>query len=174
MANPFIAQIIQFGGNFAPRAWAFCDGQILPISQNTALFSLIGCTFGGDCRTTFALPDCRGRTMVHPGNGPGLTPRQYGQKGGEESHTLSVAEMPSHSHALEAEAGNGTQQSAAGNMLANGTVDSMYLPPNAFPNSAMATQSIASAGGNQSHNNMQPWIGLYHIIALQGVFPSRS
>ena len=173
--DPFIAQIIMFGGNFAPRGWAFCDGQLLAISQNTALFSLLGTTYGGDGRTTFGLPDLRGRVPIHPGNGPGLPSLTLGAKGGSATNTLSVAQLPAHNHAAAAQAANPV-----------GRGEGTASPNNAYPaeggtyatvkNVAMAADSVSVGltGSNQPVNNMQPFTGINYIIALQGVFPSRS
>ncbi|MGR8935952.1 MAG: phage tail protein [Gammaproteobacteria bacterium] len=171
MSEPFIAEIRIFAGDFAPRGWAFCNGQLLPISQNTALFSLIGTTYGGDGRSTTALPDMEGRAPMHPGRGPGLTERRLGERGGVESVTLTEAQMPHHSHTLRATDEDGNRQSAAGNAVARGTP--MYLPP---PQTlgAMAAATLPDTGGSLPHNNMQPYLTMNFIIALQGLYPSRS
>jgi microcystin-dependent protein len=167
--DPTIAEISMFGGNFAPRSWANCDGQLLPISQNTALFSILGTTYGGDGRTTFGLPELRGRVAVHTGSGPGLTPRQMGQRSGSETNTLTIAQLPSHGHAINAR-DEGTTDDPTGAFIAgDGT--------NAFGSSsnvAMANTSVANTGGGQAFNNMQPYMVVRYIIALQGVFPSRN
>lgn len=159
MSEPFIGQIVMFGGNFAPRGWALCDGQLLPISSNSALFSILGTTYGGDGVSTFGLPDLRGRSPMHPGSGPGLTPRQLGQKGGAERVTLTTNQLPAHSHDMELTSGNGTTNNPVG----VGT------------NSTWA-QSVASSdtGGGQAHDNMAPFLCTNFIIALQGTYPSRS
>ena len=168
--EPFIGMVILFGGNFAPRGWALCDGQLLPISENTSLFSILGTTYGGDGRTTFALPDLRGRVPMHPGNGPGLTPRDLGQKLGEESVSLTVAQMPSHGHEMNVANVTADNDRPTGGMLARGQIYSATATPTATLNPT----TIASNGGNQAHDNMQPSLGINYIIALQGVYPSRS
>ena len=178
MSEPFIGQIVMFGGNFAPRNWAFCDGALLPISQNTALFSILGTTYGGDGRTTFALPDLRGRIPMHPGNGPGLTSRRLGEKGGVENVTLTTNEIPSHSHGATANAvaPAGNSNDANNNFWADdaGVSSGTYHtgPANTTMN-ADAVQ-IAPAGGNQAHANVQPYQCVNFIICLYGIFPSRS
>ena len=167
--DPFIAEIIMFGGNFAPRGWAFCDGQLLPISSNSALFSILGTTYGGDGRTTFALPDLRGRVSMHPGNGPGLSSRRLGEKGGTEHNTLTTAQLPAHNHALAAkEEANAADPS--GSFIAG-------TGSNAFGTTAGVTMNaaaIGNTGGGQSVNNIQPYECVNYIIALVGVFPSRN
>ncbi len=173
MSDPFIAEIIMFGGNFAPRGWAFCNGQLLAISQNSALFSLLGTTYGGDGRTTFGLPELRGRVPMHAGSGPGLTPRPLGQKGGAERVTLTVQEMPSHNHTatLHAESKTGDPSvSPSGKLLARGVPVAV---PDPGDNRTMAADSIIvlDNGGGQSHNNLQPYQVVNFIIALQGVLP---
>jgi microcystin-dependent protein len=169
-ADPFIAEIILFGGNFAPRGWAFCSGQLLNIASNTALFSILGTTYGGDGRTTFALPDLRGRVPLHPGTGPGLTNRRQGEKSGVERHTLSDAEMPSHTHTAKAQQGNGSTENPTGLLPARNPAG---IPEyGATADADMSADAIAAAGGSQSHNNMQPYLGVNYIIALVGVFPS--
>lgn len=177
MSEPFLAEVIMFAGNFAPRGWAFCQGQILSIAQNTALFSLLGTTFGGNGQTTFALPDLRGRVPVGTGQGPGLPSINLGQVAGEPTHTLIITEMPSHNHAAQA-AGNsssGDNASPGGNTWATSTArDNLYV--NAAPNSPMAanTVTVGIAGGSQPHNNMQPYLGINFIIAIEGIYPSRN
>jgi len=173
MSDPFIAEIVMFGGNFAPRGWAFCDGQLLAISSNTALFSLVGTTFGGDGRTTFGLPEMRGRTPVHVGNGPGLTPVSWGQRGGNNNTTLSTANMPNHTHTLRAFNEEAEVTTPSGNVMA-ATVGTNFAYANETPDVNMRSDAITSVGGNASFSNMQPFIGIYHIIALVGTFPSRS
>ena len=180
----FIGEVRMFAGNFAPRNWALTDGQLLPISSNTALFSILGTTYGGDGRTTFALPDLRGRVSVHPGTGPGLTPRSLGQKSGSETNTLNVNQLPSHNHTasttstLKATTAGGTTEIPTGNVLADDGNDRIYAAGPA--NTDMGASAIESSttvnnnGGGQAVNNMQPWLGINHIICLQGIFPSRS
>lgn len=176
MSEPFIAEIRIFAGNFAPRNWAFCDGQLLPIAQNTALFSLIGTTYGGDGRTTTALPNLKGRAPMHPGRGPGLTPRRLGERGGGETVTLTEAQMPSHTHALNASSDatdeEGTTSPANAATGESEAANTLYGAPTNL--GAMAGGILASAGGSQAHNNMQPFLTINFIIALVGLYPSRS
>lgn len=176
--EPLLGQIIMFGGNFAPRGWAFCDGQLLPISSNSALFSILGTMYGGDGRTTFALPDLRGRFPLHPGNGPGLPSYRQGQKGGQPEVTLSVANMPSHNHTptLHGSRAQATSQNPNGNVL-GGSASPMYeASPGAANMSTMSGDSITSqnVGGGMSFSVENPFCAVQFIIALQGVFPSRS
>lgn len=161
MATPFIGQITLFAGNFAPRGWAFCQGQLLSIAQNTALFSILGTTYGGDGQTTFALPDLRGRVPLQQGQGPGLQSYVLGQKAGTETVTLTVNEMPAHNHSITVTAvpPGGTIPAVDGQLTPT--------PLNAFEASGMT-------GGSQPHNNLQPYLALNYIIALQGIFPSRN
>ncbi|MEM8696425.1 MAG: tail fiber protein [Pseudomonadota bacterium] len=176
MSEPFIAEIRIFAGSFAPRSWAFCDGQLLPISQNTALFSLIGTTYGGDGRTTTALPNMQGRVPMHAGRGPGLTSRRIGQRGGAEQVTLSEAQMPQHQHTqLAVPRGQltvGNSLDPAGNLLASPQTGNQYADANNLVD--MASNSLTNAGGSQPHNNLQPFLVMNFIIALQGLYPSRS
>ena len=170
MSEPFIAEIRIFAGNFAPRGWAFCNGQLLPVSQNTALFSLIGTTYGGDGRTTTALPNLEGRAPMHPGRGPGLTAKRLGERGGVETVTLTEAQMPNHNHSLNGTRESGDNLNPGGNYLCRGTA--MYLPPANL--GSMAPQTLPNTGGSQAHNNMQPYLAINYIIALVGLYPSRS
>lgn len=183
--EPFIGEIVMFGGNFAPRGWAFCQGQLLPISQNSALFSILGTTYGGDGRTSFALPDLRGRSPMSAGNGPGLANYRLGQTGGAETTTLTVANMPSHNHVgvLKVSSANATQSAATNgaSIATPGTLAGRtFTPTEGFnaggPDITLNSQSVetANSGSNQSFNNMQPYLALNYIIALQGVYPSRS
>ena len=167
MSEPFIAQIVMFAGNFAPRGWAFCDGQLLPIAQNQALFSLLGTTYGGDGRTTFGLPDLRGRLPMHPGSGPGLTNRRLGEKGGAETVTLTQAQIPVHSH--KQRAGKKADSADPGGRVCAATSGNSY---SGTADSDMGDTS--SIGGSQAHTNVQPFQCVNFIIALQGIFPSRS
>lgn len=170
--EPFIAQIMLFGGNFAPRGWAFCDGQLLPIANYNALFSLLGTTYGGDGRTTFGLPDLRGRVPCHAGTGPGLTPRQIGQRFGEEHVTLTTAQIPAHSHSLNTSStGTPGPRDQAGGLLGPAQI---YVSGNEAANTALSGNSIGNAGGNTSHDNIQPTLCINYIIALEGIYPSRS
>jgi microcystin-dependent protein len=170
MSEPFIAEIRIFAGNFAPRGWAFCNGQLLPIAQYTALFTLIGTTYGGDGRSTTALPNLQGRAPMHPGRGPGLTARRLGQRGGVEDVTLTEAQMANHTHTLSGSRELGDNLNPGSNYLSRGTA--MYLPAQNL--GAMAPQSLPDAGGSQPHNNLQPFLVMNFIIALVGLYPSRS
>ena len=173
MSEPFIAEIRIFAGNFAPRGWAFCDGQLLPIAQNTALFSLIGTTYGGDGRTTTALPNLQGRAPMHPGRGPGLTSRRLGQRGGVETVTLSEAQMPAHTHSVMA-TGNPGNLGIPSNARALARTQPGFAWQTAEPNADMASQVLPNAGGSQAHNNLQPFLAINFIIALVGLYPSRG
>ena len=180
MAEPFLGQIMLVGFNFAPRGWAFCSGQLLPIAQNTALFSLLGTIYGGNGQTTFALPDLRGRVAVGMGTGPGLPTIDQGEVAGETTHTLLVTEMPLHNHALRASTNTANSANPNGNSLAVGQVTiqgsaetvSMYV--NAVPNVTLNLQSELPAGGSQPHNNFQPYLCIDFIISLFGRFPSQT
>ncbi|HKJ79891.1 MAG TPA: tail fiber protein [Prolixibacteraceae bacterium] len=172
MSEPFIAEIRIFAGNFAPRSWAFCDGQLLPVSQNTALFSLIGTTYGGDGRTTTALPNLQGRAPMHPGRGPGLTARTLGQNTGVETVLLNANQIPSHNHVLNVCEETGDSNIPEGNSFAKSAIPIASVYSNQPPDKTGGT--AGNAGGGQSHNNMQPYLSLNYIIALQGLYPSRS
>jgi microcystin-dependent protein len=173
VSEPFIAEIRIFAGNFAPRGWAFCNGQLLPIAQNTALFSLIGTTYGGDGRTTTGLPNLQGRAPMHPGRGPGLTDRRLGQRGGVETVTLSEAQMANHSHQMTASPNPGEQPGpGSGNALARAVGATAYTAASNLVSLNAAT--MPQTGGGQAHNNLQPYLTLNFIIALTGLYPSRS
>lgn len=175
MADPFVAEIRIFPFNFAPRGWSWCDGQLLPLSQNTALFSLLGTTYGGNGKSNFALPDLQGRAPMHPGQGPGLSLHDLGETGGSETVSLLESEIPSHSHAMRASNDASTTNVPAGatvarpfgrgnNLFKVGTTNLVQMAP----------ETLAPAGGDQPHNNLQPYLTFYFCIALQGVFPPRG
>lgn len=173
MADPFVAEIRIFPFNFAPKGWAWCDGQLLPISQNTALFSLLGTTYGGDGKSNFALPDLQGRAPMHPGQGHGLSMHDLGEAGGSETVTLLEREIPAHNHALRGSAGDADLQSPAlANVMAQSAGAFAYDATPAL--APMAPDALTSAGEDQPHNNLQPYLTLHFNIALQGVFPPRS
>ena len=172
MADPFVAEIRIFPFNFAPKGWAFCDGQIMPISQNTALFALLGTTYGGDGKSNFALPNLQGSAPLGPGQGPGLSLFDLGQTGGEDTVTLLESEMPAHNHSAEC------NDTAADSITPGGEVWAPEVAgSNAYGSSGgtpMSANALAVAGGGQPHNNLQPYLTLNFCIALQGVFPPRS
>ena len=180
MTTPYLGEIRMFGGNFAPRGNAQCNGQVMSIQQNSALFSLLGTFYGGNGQTTFALPDLRGRLPINQGNGPGLTPRVIGEQSGTETVTLSQPQMPQHLHFLSAttDAGNlpGPGPKAMPASPTDGTnPGTLYVvPPGTVTPVAMAAQSLPLAGANQPHQNMMPSLAITFIIALQGIFPSRN
>ena len=176
MSEPYIGQIIMFAGDFAPKGWQFCQGQLLSIAQNSALFSILGTTYGGDGRTTFALPDLRGRVPIQPGQGPGLSAYGLGQAAGQENVTLLIPNIPAHNHTLTAHNGQGDSASP------EGALPAMVVDPNtqqaltAFsttPNTTMASASVSLAGGSQPHTNVQPYLCINFIIAIEGIYPSR-
>jgi microcystin-dependent protein len=172
--DPFVAEIRIFPFNFAPKGWAWCDGQLLPLSQNTALFSLLGTTYGGDGKSTFALPDLQGRAPMHPGQGPGLSLHDLGETGGSETVSLLESEIPAHSHTMGAQnVPLGSVTSAAGNTFTRPASGNLFNKVNPVVVN-MGDQALAPAGGDQPHNNMQPYLTLYMCIALQGVFPPRT
>lgn len=172
MSEPFVGEIRMFAGTFAPRGWAFCNGQLLAVSQNDALFSLLGTIYGGDGRTTFGLPDLRGRIPVHTGTGPGLSPRPLGAKGGQEQVTLTVNQLPLHTHSMQASANLGGDSSPAGKVPAESPSVALYLEEG--PSVAMDSAAIGSMGGGQSHANLMPFQCINFIIALFGIYPSRN
>lgn len=176
MSEPFIGQITTWGGDFAPRGWAFCDGALLPIAQNTALYSILRTNYGGDGRTTVGLPNFNGRAVMHPGNGPGLTARRLGETGGEPTVTLTTQQMAQHSHTLNASSAETDEEGTANPSNASlGTVDAtaqLYgAPP---PTAAMATEAATETGGGGAHDNQQPYLATTYIIALVGMYPPRS
>lgn len=172
MSDPFIGEIRLFTGNFAPTGWAMCDGQLLPISQNTALFSLLGTAYGGDGKSTFALPNLQGRMPLGVGGGAGLTPRDLGETGGEAQHVLTQSEMPQHNHAVQSAAAPDSKQAGPQALWArSGDNTALYhAPGNAAP---MAGTAVQGNGADWAHNNQSPALVLNFIIALQGIFPSR-
>jgi microcystin-dependent protein len=167
MAQPYIGEIRIFAGNFAPAGWAFCDGQLLPISENETLFTLIGTTYGGDGQSTFALPDLRGRLPLHHGNG-----FQLAQSGGVEAVTLTQDQIPSHNHPLVATTAIATQSAPAGNVVAQSAAADLYIED--IPNVNLAATAVGPRGGSQPHSNMQPFLGLNFIISLFGIFPTQT
>ncbi len=175
--EPLIAKISMFAGNFAPRGWAFCDGQLLQISQNTALFAILGTTFGGDGRTTLGLPDMRSRAPMHPGNGPGLTPRSLGQRAGSATETLTVAQLPSHTHqwkGVSAQSDLDVPAAATSTAAVQGGpfLADLYHPSAGLVD--MAADHLGETGADGDHDNEQPHTVINFIIALQGFFPSRN
>lgn len=176
MSDPFIAEIRIFPFNFAPRGWAACNGQLLPIAQNTALFSLVGTTYGGDGRSTFGLPNLAGRLPLAPGQGPGLSPRDLGEAGGSATVTLQASQIPAHSHQLTASV-SANSASPAGNVMAT-ALSATGTPVPVYKNGsnrvAMAAAAVAPVGAGLPHNNLPPFLALNFCIALQGVFPPRS
>jgi microcystin-dependent protein len=174
VSEPFVAEVRIYACNFAPRGWAFCNGQLLPIAQNTTLFSLIGTTYGGDGRTTMALPNLQGRAPMHPGRGPGLTDRRLGERSGDTAVGLGVNQIPSHTHATQyfnnAPATTGIPSSSA----TLGVNDSQHNYGPALDTVSMAEPTFKQEGGGQPHNNMQPYLGMNFVIALVGLYPSRS
>jgi len=181
MAQPFVATVQMFPFNFAPKGWAFCAGQLLPISQNTALFSLLGTTYGGDGKSNFALPNMQGNSPLHPGQGPGLSLYDLGEETGVQTVTLLQSEIPSHNHSFSASTNPGTVVTAGGNILGtahNGSKtvfnDCNYLLPNGSTNVVMSPACTSVYGSGQPHDNMQPYLTLNFCIAMQGVFPPRG
>ena len=175
MSNPFVAEIRIFAGNFAPTGWAQCNGQLMPISQNTALFSLLGTTYGGDGRSTFALPNLQGSAPMQAGQGPGLSLRDLGETGGEPAVTLLQTEMPAHNHTVSADSGGGSSGDPTNNVWAAAVV--ARQAENLYASGAGATMhplALSTAGGGLPHNNMPPYLTLTFIIALQGIYPARS
>ena len=177
MANPFIGQITMFGGNFAPNGWAFCDGQLVPISEYDSLFSVIGTTYGGDGQNTFALPNLNGRLPIGTGQGPGLSPRTLGEAAGTETSTVSLGQMPGHTHALTLNASSGPGNSASPAAAVLAVADGARYASGTAPNAGLAGPSIAlgnSLGGGVPHDNLQPFLAVNFIISLYGIFPSQS
>lgn len=173
MADPFVAEIRIFPFNFAPTGWAFCNGQLLPLSQNTALFSLLGTTYGGNGKSNFALPDMQGNAPMFWGQGPGLSLYDQGQTGGSDTVTLLESEIPAHSHALRVSQADGNIQTPNAALLATGIGIGQYAPQGGAT-TMLNANAIAPAGGDQPHNNLMPYLTLNFCIALQGVYPPRT
>jgi microcystin-dependent protein len=173
LADPFVAEIRVFPFNFAPKGWAWCDGQLMPISQNTALFSLLGTTYGGDGKSTFSLPDLQGSVPFHPGQGPGLGLYDLGEIGGSETVTLLASQMPMHNHLVMVATGDEAESNVPTNNALTRSKNGNIYAANT-PVVPMAAEALPLAGGNQPHNNMMPYLTFYFCIALQGVFPPRS
>jgi microcystin-dependent protein len=174
MADPFVAEIRIFPFNFAPKGWAWCDGQVMPLSQNTALFSLLGTTYGGDGKSNFALPDLQGRAPMHPGQGPGLSLHDLGETGGSETVSLLESEIPAHAHTLRGDRNVSETPDPAANTLGRGSSINAYQSVTNANLVSMAPEALAPAGGDQPHNNLQPYLTFYFCIALQGVYPPRT
>jgi microcystin-dependent protein len=176
MSNPFLGEIRIFAGNFAPTGWALCNGQLMSISQNTALFSLLGTTYGGDGKSNFALPNLQGCIPMQPGQGPGLSSHVPGESGGSPTVTLIQSQMPAHSHTAKCDSGAGSLASPANGVWAASGAGRTPPPyySNATPTAQMSPNVLSSTGGSQPHNNMAPYLGLTFIIALQGIYPPRS
>ena len=182
MSSPFVAEITMFGFNFAPKGWAFCAGQLLPISQNTALFSLLGTMYGGDGKSTFALPNLQDQTAVSLGQGPGLSLYDQGEVTGTSTVTLLQTELPLHNHTFNASTTAGTTATAAANQLGVGSTGNkqnswnanIYSPTPASATTGLSPQALSLTGSSQPHNNMQPYLALNFCIAMQGVFPPRT
>lgn len=174
MSEPFVGEIRMFGGTFAPRGWAFCDGQLIEVSQNDALFSLLGTTYGGDGRITFGLPDMRGRLPVHQGAGPGLTYRRLGQSYGQENVTLTVNEMPAHRHNLMATTAEASSANPANDVLASHTDGDMNYTAVSADIAALSSDTVSNAGESRSHSNFMPTLCVNYIISLYGIYPSRQ
>jgi microcystin-dependent protein len=172
MSEPFVGEIKMFAGNFAPRSYAFCDGQLLAISQNDTLFSLLGTIYGGDGRTTFGLPDMRGRVPIHHGSGPGLSPRNLGSKSGTERVILNVDELPSHTHPMEVSSDVSNSPNPGSNVTARPSSVDLYIA--ADPDTNLAPAAITSLGESHPHDNVMPFLAIHFIIALFGIYPSRS
>jgi len=173
MADPYVAEIRIFPFNFPPKGWAFCNGQLLPLSQNVALFSLLGTVYGGDGKSNFALPDLMGRAPMHPGQGPGLSLHDLGEIGGSDSVALLQSEIPAHTHMMMVATDIGDQNSPQGRVLTISNNGPAYAPANS-PLTAMSDNTLSLAGGSMPHNNMQPYLTLNFNIALQGVYPPRE
>jgi microcystin-dependent protein len=174
MADPFVAEIRIFPFNFAPKGWAWCDGQLLPLSQNTALFSLLGTTYGGNGKSNFALPDLQGRAPMHPGQGPGLSLHDLGESAGEETVTLIEGEMPAHPHQMRAQTVDNADITNVSNIAGYAPTVGGSLYQNTSNGGFLAPQALPVAGNSNPHNNMQPYLTFYFSIALQGVFPPRG
>jgi microcystin-dependent protein len=172
LSEPFVGEIRMFAGNFAPRGWAYCDGQLLAVSQNDALFSLLGTIYGGDGRTTFGLPDLRGRVPIHAGQGPGLSSRRLGSKGGVEKVTVTVNELPSHVHPIASTA-SASAGNPGGSVLAKTGDDFIYGEVAGSPTTLLNAAATRHVGGSQSHSNLTPFLCIHFIIALFGIYPSR-
>ncbi|NND33138.1 MAG: phage tail protein [Saprospiraceae bacterium] len=172
MSEPFVGEIRMFAGNFAPRGWAFCDGQLLAVSQNDALFSLLGTIYGGDGRTTFGLPDLRGRIPIHAGTGPGLSERRLGAKAGSEDETLTVNQLPSHSHDLRVTSDLANSPNPGSNVIAKSTTIDAFIS-NEMVDQNLNTAAMDNSGGSRSHINLMPFICINFIISLFGIYPSR-